>query len=41
VKWGTSTGEDYLFDPMSGSQYSKENHHIVQTIELMGEIPAI
>jgi serine/threonine-protein kinase SRPK3 len=33
------TGGDYLFDPASGSRYSKDDDHIAQVIELMGEIP--
>ena len=33
------TGGDYLFDPMSGSRYSKDDDHIAQIIELMGEFP--
>ncbi|KAG6873152.1 hypothetical protein C0995_002306 [Termitomyces sp. Mi166 len=30
---------DYLFDPASGSRYSKDDDHIAQIMELMGEIP--
>ncbi|KAH8831736.1 kinase-like protein [Flagelloscypha sp. PMI_526] len=33
------TGGDYLFDPSSGSRYSKDDDHIAQIMELMGEIP--
>jgi len=33
------TGGDYLFDPAAGSRYSKDDDHIAQIIELMGEIP--
>jgi len=33
------TGGDYLFDPASGSRYSKDDDHIAQIIELMGELP--
>ncbi|EGN96354.1 hypothetical protein SERLA73DRAFT_112633 [Serpula lacrymans var. lacrymans S7.3] len=33
------TGGDYLFDPASGSRYSKDDDHMAQVIELMGEIP--
>lgn len=33
------TGGDYLFDPASGSRYSKDDDHIAQIIELLGEIP--
>lgn len=33
------TGGDYLFDPVSGSRYSKDDDHIAQIIELMGEFP--
>ncbi|KAH0584707.1 hypothetical protein H2248_010234 [Termitomyces sp. 'cryptogamus'] len=33
------TGGDYLFDPASGSRYSKDDDHIAQIMELMGEIP--
>lgn len=33
------TGGDYLFDPASGSRYSKDDDHIAQIIELMGEVP--
>ncbi|KAG6915029.1 hypothetical protein DXG01_013841 [Tephrocybe rancida] len=32
-------GGDYLFDPASGSRYSKDDDHIAQIMELMGEIP--
>ncbi|KIY47127.1 kinase-like protein, partial [Fistulina hepatica ATCC 64428] len=34
------TGGDYLFDPASGTKYSKDDDHIAQIMELMGEIPA-
>lgn len=33
------TGGDYLFDPASGSRYSKDDDHIAQIIELMGDFP--
>lgn len=33
------TGGDYLFDPQSGSKYSKDDDHIAQIIELVGEFP--
>jgi serine/threonine-protein kinase SRPK3 len=33
------TGGDYLFDPASGSRYSKDDDHIAQIIELVGEFP--
>ncbi|KAF8998297.1 hypothetical protein BDQ17DRAFT_1411141 [Cyathus striatus] len=33
------TGGDYLFDPASGSRYSKDDDHIAQIMELMGELP--
>ncbi|KAH7919800.1 kinase-like protein [Leucogyrophana mollusca] len=33
------TGGDYLFDPASGSRYSKDDDHMAQIMELMGEIP--
>jgi len=33
------TGGDYLFDPASGSRYSKDDDHIAQIMELVGEIP--
>ncbi|KAH7906553.1 kinase-like protein [Hygrophoropsis aurantiaca] len=33
------TGGDYLFDPASGSRYSKDDDHMAQILELMGEIP--
>ncbi|KAL1690023.1 kinase-like domain-containing protein [Schizophyllum commune] len=33
------TGGDYLFDPASGSKYSKDDDHIAQIMELMGDIP--
>jgi hypothetical protein len=33
------TGGDYLFDPASGSRYSKDDDHMAQIIELMGEFP--
>lgn len=32
-------GGDYLFDPQAGSRYTKDEDHIAQIIELMGEIP--
>ena len=32
---------NYLFDPTSGSQYTKDDDHIAQTIELMSKIPAM
>ena len=32
-------GGDYLFDPQAGSRYSKDEDHIAQIIELMGEFP--
>ncbi|KAG6905424.1 hypothetical protein DXG01_002810 [Tephrocybe rancida] len=35
----TSHDGDYLFDPASGSQYSKDDDHIAQIMELLGEIP--
>jgi hypothetical protein len=31
------TGGDYLFDPQSGSKYSKDDDHIAQIMELVGE----
>ncbi|KAH8114263.1 kinase-like protein [Phellopilus nigrolimitatus] len=31
------TGGDYLFDPASGSRYSKDDDHIAQIIELIGD----
>jgi serine/threonine-protein kinase SRPK3 len=31
-------GSDYLSDPADGSRYSKDDDHIAQVIELMGEI---
>lgn len=34
------TGGDYLFDPASGSRYSKDDDHIAQIIELLGPIPS-
>jgi hypothetical protein len=33
------TGGDYLFDPASGSRYSKDDDHIAQIIELLGDVP--
>lgn len=33
------TGGDYLFDPQSGGKYSKDDDHIAQIIELLGELP--
>ncbi|CAE6434291.1 unnamed protein product [Rhizoctonia solani] len=33
------TGGDYLFDPQSGTKYSKDDDHIAQIIELLGEFP--
>lgn len=30
---------DYLFDPQSGTKYSRDDDHIAQIIELLGEIP--
>ncbi|OBZ75126.1 Protein kinase dsk1 [Grifola frondosa] len=33
------TGGDYLFDPASGSRYGKDDDHIAQIMELMGEFP--
>lgn len=33
------TGGDYLFDPASGSRYTKDDDHIAQIMELMGEFP--
>ncbi|KAI0313110.1 kinase-like domain-containing protein [Amylostereum chailletii] len=33
-------GGDYLFDPQAGSRYTKDEDHIAQIIELMGEFPA-
>ena len=32
-------GGDYLFDPASGSRYSKDDDQVAQIIELMGKIP--
>ncbi|KAL0572618.1 serine/threonine protein kinase, CMGC [Marasmius crinis-equi] len=33
------TGGDYLFDPVSGTSYSKDDDHLAQIIELLGPIP--
>ena len=33
------TGGDYLFDPQSGSKYSKDDDHIAQIMELVGDFP--
>jgi hypothetical protein len=33
------TGGDYLFDPQPGNRYSKDDDHIAQIIELVGEFP--
>ncbi|KAJ3999597.1 kinase-like domain-containing protein [Lentinula boryana] len=33
------TGGDYLFDPASGSRYSKDDDHIAQMMELVGTLP--
>jgi serine/threonine-protein kinase SRPK3 len=30
---------DYLFDPQSGTKYSKDDDHIAQIIELLGPFP--
>ena len=30
---------DYLFDPQSGSKYGKDDDHIAQIIELLGNFP--
>lgn len=30
---------DYLFDPAAGSRYNKDDDHIAQIIELMGQFP--
>jgi hypothetical protein len=35
------TGGDYLFDPASGSRYSKDDDHIAQIMELIGDISII
>lgn len=32
-------GGDYLFDPQAGSRYTKDEDHIAQIIELVGEFP--
>ena len=32
-------GGDYLFDPQAGTRYTKDEDHIAQIIELMGELP--
>lgn len=32
-------GGDYLFDPQAGSRYSKDEDHIAQVIELIGDFP--
>ncbi|KAH9986830.1 kinase-like domain-containing protein [Russula compacta] len=32
-------GGDYLFDPQAGSRYSKDEDHIAQIMELVGEFP--
>ena len=31
---------DYLFDPQSGSKYGKDDDHVAQIIELLGNFPA-
>ncbi|KIJ46149.1 hypothetical protein M422DRAFT_778509 [Sphaerobolus stellatus SS14] len=33
------TGGDYLFDPATGTRYTKDDDHIAQIIELVGEFP--
>ncbi|KAI4524606.1 kinase-like protein [Schizophyllum commune Loenen D] len=33
------TGGDYLFDPSSGNKYSKDDDHLAQIMELMGDMP--
>jgi len=33
------TGGDYLFDPASASRYSKDDDHLAQIIELLGDMP--
>lgn len=35
------TGGDYLFDPASGTRYSKDDDHIAQIMELIGEFPKV
>ena len=30
---------DYLFDPASGTKYSKDDDHVAQVIELLGDFP--
>jgi serine/threonine-protein kinase SRPK3 len=34
------TGGDYLFDPATASRYSKDDDHLAQIIELLGELPS-
>ncbi|KAJ7049702.1 kinase-like domain-containing protein [Mycena amicta] len=33
------TGGDYLFDPAKGSRYTKDDDHMAQIMELVGEVP--
>ncbi|KZO92415.1 kinase-like protein, partial [Calocera viscosa TUFC12733] len=33
------TGGDYLFDPATGNKYSKDDDHVAQIIELLGDVP--
>jgi len=33
------TGGDYLFDPASGARYTKDDDHLAQIIELVGDFP--
>ncbi|KZT57513.1 kinase-like protein [Calocera cornea HHB12733] len=33
------TGGDYLFDPATGNKYSKDDDHVAQIIELLGDFP--
>lgn len=35
------TGGDYLFDPQSGAKYSKDDDHIAQIMELVGDFPKV
>jgi len=30
---------DYLFDPQPGGKYDKDDDHIAQIVELLGDIP--
>jgi serine/threonine-protein kinase SRPK3 len=33
------TGGDYLFDPAAAARYNKDDDHLAQMVELLGEMP--